>query len=107
MHDICRPRLQERKINPLKCITNLFEQISEMELSFSPDDKKGGGGGRGGGGGGGRGGFVGNVQRDVGRGLHAADRAINSRPGQVILGVAGHMPGKIGEPAVKLCLNCV
>ena len=106
MHGICSPRLQERKIIPLKCITNSFEQISEMELSFSPDDKKGGGGG--GGGGGGRGGGVnGGGHRGPVATLHAADRAINSRPGQVILGVAGHVPGPIGEPAVKLCLNCV
>ena len=105
MQSICRLRLQERKINPLKCITNSFEQISEMELSFSPDDKKGGGGGRGGGAG--HRGFVSTVKRDVGIGLRGADRAINSGPGKVALGVAGNVPGPVGEPAVKLFLNCV
>jgi hypothetical protein len=78
-----------------------------MELSFSPDDKKGGGGGRGRGGASSRG-FVSTVKKDVGIGLRAADKAINSKPGQVALGVAGNVPGPVGEPApVKLFLNCV
>lgn len=86
-------------MTPLQCITNTFEQPSAMELSFSPDNKRGGGAGRGG--------FVATVKKDVGMGLRAADRAINSKPGQVALGVAGNVPGPVGAPAVNPFLNCV
>ncbi len=73
--------------SPLHLIHS-FEQTFKMELSFSPDNKKSGG-------------FVATVKKDVKIGLHVADKAINSKPGKIVLGVAGNVPGPVGEPPMN------